>query len=276
MPGPTGPIVWDPTAPVGATTPMSEVDDEIRDMKTRLSTMVEVSHEGFAETRAGQHKVGTARAIMDIEANILLLDPVDDYGEGYIAYATDTKKEYISDGAAWVLRGGKSYSVHGIATVAMEGITAARTWQDITGATVTVNLPTDGASYQLDVVGHFNLYVRKTESAQIYGVGQIVEDVAGGGFDPAGTKTNHFYVNQGTSGDNFYAQAGVSASYLNGGLVGNGDTHILKLQFAGNYYDYPTSGIDWVAANPDINMGGSVGVVQSYSSIIVTVSPEAT
>jgi len=106
----TGPIDISLNTPDGATDPMSDVDDEIQQLKGDLEQVVEVAHFSFRDTgnsddgtRAGQIKPGWAPILVDVDATIVGYT-ASDYPEIF-AYATDTDKWYLSwnDGVyAWV------------------------------------------------------------------------------------------------------------------------------------------------------------------------------
>lgn len=92
-----GPIAWDEDSPDGATDTMDTVDDEIRAMKEAVRKLLEVEHYPFSDEKAGEHKQGSARALVDTEANIeaVATPPV-----GKVVVTNDSKLMRVTVGTA--------------------------------------------------------------------------------------------------------------------------------------------------------------------------------
>lgn len=109
----TGPIALDPTSPSTSDDPMGGSAEEIRDLKQALKDFTEVSHQAWSSTKAGQMKVGTARIINDLDANIqnIATYPIADY-ENYVALATDTNRLYTWKSGALIRVGGPDSTIY--------------------------------------------------------------------------------------------------------------------------------------------------------------------
>lgn len=94
-------VTWDESLPDGSTQAVRELDDDARATKIALRQVIEVEHEGPTATDHGRHKPGSAKALIDTDANILALDPSAVENANAIAFATDTGDLLISDGTAW-------------------------------------------------------------------------------------------------------------------------------------------------------------------------------
>jgi len=202
MPQTTGPIDISLNTPDGATDPMSDVDDEIQNLKGDLEQVVEVAHFSFRDTgnsddgtRAGQIKPGWAPILVALETEIVDDRTASDYPEIF-AYATDTDKWYLSwddGGYAWV----EVLDVSQIATnttdiatntAAIAAIAAAQMYTTlktasasgqavgndkanptlITGLQHTFTTPDDGLDYDLIVRATMSVYCPEDNGLGIY------------------------------------------------------------------------------------------------------------
>lgn len=218
---------WDETSPVGTTDPMSVVDNELRQLKVHLRTILEMEHEGPTATDHGLHLEGSARCFTVEQADVdSPAAPLDDPEDGWIVHTTDTKRLYIAEAGVLVLQAVDPSSVYDQASRSGGSTPIANgSWTDLdftggaaTSGNVELAVPADG-SWRLRVLVTF--YLANTTSSSGRVRVELMESVAGGAFNTVRSWEPHLQnVDDGEYYTWFYTTEAPSA----------GDTHEYRLR----------------------------------------------